>query len=62
MKKEKTKPIPKYIVARIKKADAQNNVCLPGRTRFYSYLNIKHHVDFEFAAENIVRTVRIVTF
>ena len=38
MKKEKTKPIPKYIVARIKKADAQNNVCLPGRTRFYSYL------------------------
>lgn len=23
---------------------------------------IKHHVDFEFAAENIVRTVRIVTF
>ena len=38
MKKEKIKPIPKYIVARIKKADAQNNVCLPGRTRFYSYL------------------------
>ena len=38
MKKEKTKPIPKYIVARIKKADTQNNVCLPGRTRFYSYL------------------------
>ena len=38
MKIEKIKPIPKYIVARIKKADAQNKVCLPGRTRFYSYL------------------------
>ena len=38
MKQEKIKPIPKYIVARIKKADAQNNVCLPGKTRFYSYL------------------------
>lgn len=38
MKIEKIKTIPKYILARIKKADAQNKVCLPGRTRFYSYL------------------------
>ena len=38
MKIEKIKPIPKYIVARIKIADAHNDVCLPGRTRFYSYL------------------------
>ena len=35
---KKIKPIPKYIVARIKKADAQNKITLPGRTRFYSYL------------------------
>ena len=38
MKIEKIKPIPKYILAQIKKADAQNKVCLPCRTRFYSYL------------------------
>ena len=38
MKTEKIKPIPKYILAQIKKADAQNKVCLPCRTRFYSYL------------------------
>ena len=38
MKIEKIKPIPKYIVARIKKADEQNKITLPGRTRFYSYL------------------------
>ena len=38
MKQEKIKPIPKYIVARIKKADKQNKITLPGRTRFYSYL------------------------
>ena len=38
MKTEKIKPIPKYILAQIKKADAQNKACLPGRTRFYSYL------------------------
>ncbi len=38
MKQEKIKPIPKYIVARIKKADEQNKITLPGRTRFYSYL------------------------
>ena len=39
MKIEKIKPIPKYIVARIKRADKQNNITLPGRTRFYSYLS-----------------------
>lgn len=38
MKIEKIKPIPKYIIKEIKKADDQNNVCIPGRTRFYSYL------------------------
>ncbi len=38
MKIEKIKPIPKYIVARIKKADMLNKITLPGRTRFYSYL------------------------
>lgn len=38
MKIEKIKPIPKYILARIKKADKQNNATLPHRTRFYAYL------------------------
>lgn len=38
MKKEKIKPIPEYIVARIKKADSLNKITLPGRTRFYAYL------------------------
>lgn len=38
MKIEKIKPIPKYIVARIKRADKQNNIAVPGHTRFYSYL------------------------
>ena len=38
MKIEKIKPIPKYILARIKKADKQNNVTLPHQTRFYAYL------------------------
>ena len=38
MKIEKIKPIPKYIIARIKRADKQNNITIPGHTRFYSYL------------------------
>lgn len=38
MKIEKIKPIPKYIVARIKRTDKQNNIAIPGHTRFYSYL------------------------
>lgn len=38
MKIEKIKPIPKYIIALIKKADKQNNISVPGHTRFYSYL------------------------
>ena len=38
MKVEKLKPIPKYIFARIKKADAENNETKPGNVRFYSYL------------------------
>lgn len=38
MKIEKIKPIPKYIIKEIKKTDDQNKVCVPGRTRFYSYL------------------------
>ena len=38
MKIEKIKPIPKYIVERIKRVDKQNNITVPGHTRFYSYL------------------------
>lgn len=38
MKIEKIKPIPKYLLARIKKIDAENDTTTPGRTRFYSYL------------------------
>ena len=38
MKIEKIKPIPKYIIARIKKADELNKITLPGRTRLYAYL------------------------
>ncbi len=38
MKIEKIKPIPKHIVDRIKRADKQNNITVPGHTRFYSYL------------------------
>ena len=38
MKIEKIKPIPKYILARIKKADAENNETTLGKARFYSYL------------------------
>lgn len=38
MKIEKIKPIPKYILARIKKADAADKLTTPGRTRYYSYL------------------------
>lgn len=38
MKIELIKPIPKYILERIEKADEKNNVVLPGNTRYYSYL------------------------
>ena len=38
MKIEKIKPIPKYILARIKKVDTENNESKPGNVRFYSYL------------------------
>lgn len=38
MKIEKIKPIPKYIVERIKKADQKDYPSPSGRTRFYSYL------------------------
>ena len=38
MKIEKIKPIPKHILARIKKADAENNESKPSHVRFYSYL------------------------
>ena len=38
MKIEKIKPIPKYIVAKIKKEDKKRNPASNGRTRFYSYL------------------------
>ena len=38
MKIEKIKPIPKYILARIKKSDAENNESKPSNVRFYSYL------------------------
>ncbi len=38
MKRENIRPIPKYIVARIKKLDKQAFPAPQGRTRFYSYL------------------------
>ena len=38
MKAEKIKPVPKYIVERIKRYDKENLTCAPGHTRFYSYL------------------------
>ncbi len=38
MKREKIKPIPKYILALIKKADEKANSKPNGNTRFYSYL------------------------
>lgn len=38
MKIEKIKPIPKYIVAKIKKRDKEANPAPNGHTRFYSYL------------------------
>ena len=38
MKVEKIKPVPKYIVERIKRYDKENLTCAPGHTRFYSYL------------------------
>lgn len=38
MKIEKIKPVPKYIVERIRRYDKENITCAPGHTRFYSYL------------------------
>ena len=38
MKIEKIKPVPKYIVERIKQHDRNSHVSAPGKTRFYSYL------------------------
>ena len=38
MKVEKIKPVPKYIVERIKRYDKENVTRVPGHTRFYSYL------------------------
>ncbi len=38
MKVEKIKPIPKYIIGRIKAMDKKDNITAPGRTRFYAYL------------------------
>lgn len=38
MKIEKIKPVPKYIVERIKQYDRNSHVSAPGKTRFYSYL------------------------
>ena len=38
MKIEKIKPVPKYIVERIRRYDKENLTCAPGHTRFYSYL------------------------
>ena len=38
MKIEKIKPIPKYIVVRIRRCDKAYTTATPGRTRFYSYL------------------------
>ena len=38
MKMEKIKPVPKYIVARIKKLDAKTHAKPSGLVRYYSYL------------------------
>lgn len=38
MKIEKIKPIPQYILARIKKRDKEAHIYSQGKTRFYSYL------------------------
>ena len=38
MKIEKLRPIPKYIVERIKKKDRELHPSQDGNTRFYSYL------------------------
>ena len=38
MKIKKIKPVPKYIVERIRRYDKENMICAPGHTRFYSYL------------------------
>ena len=38
MKIEKIRPIPKYIIERIKKLDDKSNFDAPGATRYYSYL------------------------
>lgn len=38
MKVEKIKPVPKYIVERVRRYDKENLTCAPGHTRFYSYL------------------------
>ena len=38
MKIEKIKPVPKYIVERVRRYDKENLTCAPGHTRFYSYL------------------------
>lgn len=38
MKIEKIRPIPKYIIERIKKLDDKSNFDAPGTTRYYSYL------------------------
>ena len=38
MKIEKIKPIPKYIIERVRKAEKTNYLCNSGYTRFYSYL------------------------
>lgn len=38
MKIDKIKPIPKYIVNRIKATDSKDRTIVPGRTRFYAYL------------------------
>ena len=54
MKIEKIKPIPKYIVAKIKKMDKETNPKPNGHTRFYSYLttNDKELVKVTVAVRN----------
>ena len=59
MKIEKIKPIPKYIVARIKRADKQNNITLPGRTRFYSYLTKNDGEEF---SKDIIICLTLIKF
>ena len=56
MKIEKLRPIPKYIVERIKKKDRELHPAQDGLTRFYSYL-AKNDGDLKTAVSRMIRPV-----